>query len=76
MEAGTVQRIFDDHYPTVAAAHRLDERSRRAAWNIRTCRTPAQGYHIDECPNGDYRIRPAVPNKGRGREASLECGRG
>jgi hypothetical protein len=57
MEPGTVQRIFDDHYPAVEAAQRLDERSRRAAWNIRTCRTPAQGYHIDECPNGDYRIR-------------------
>ena len=57
MKPGTVQRIFDDHYPAVEAARRLDERSRRAAWNIRTCRTPAQGYHIDECPNGDYRIR-------------------
>lgn len=56
MKPGTVQRIFDDHFPAVDAAHRLDERSRRAAWNIRTCRTPAQGYHIDECPNGDYRI--------------------
>jgi len=57
MKPGTVQRIFDDHYPAVEAARRVDERSRRAAWNIRTCRTPAQGYHIDECPNGDYRIR-------------------
>ena len=57
MEPGTVQRIFDDHYPAVEATHRLDERSRRAAWNIRSCRTPAQGYHIDACPNGDYRIR-------------------
>jgi len=57
MKPGTVQRIFDDHFPAVDASHRLDERSRRAAWNIRTCRTPAQGYHIDACPNGDYRIR-------------------
>ena len=57
MKPGTVQRIFNDQYPTVEATHRLDERSRWAAWNIRTCRTPAQGYHIDECPNGDYRIR-------------------
>ncbi|MBM4048894.1 MAG: transposase [Planctomycetes bacterium] len=57
MKPGTVQKIFDDHFPALEAARRLDERSRRAAWNIRTCRTPAQGYHIDECPNGDYRIR-------------------
>lgn len=57
MKPGTVQRIFNDHFPAVDATQRLDERSRRAARNIRTCRTPAQGYHIDECPNGDYRIR-------------------
>lgn len=44
----------------------LDERSRRAAWNIRTCRTPAQGYHIDACPNGDYRIRLNNSCKHRG----------
>jgi len=71
MKPGTVQRIFDDHYPAVEAAHRLDERSRWAAWNIRTCRTPAQGYHIDECPNGDYRIR--LNNSCRHRACPL-CG--
>jgi hypothetical protein len=71
MEPGTVQRIFDDQYPVVQATHRLDERSRRAAWNIRTCRTPAQGYHIDECPNGDYRIR--LNNSCRHRACPL-CG--
>lgn len=57
MQPGIVKQIFDDHFAVVDAAHRLDNRSRWAAWNIRTCRTPAQGYHIDECPNGDYRIR-------------------
>jgi hypothetical protein len=57
MNPGIVQQIFDDHFAVVDAAHRLDQRSRWAAWNIRTCRTPAQGYHVDECPNGDYRIR-------------------
>ena len=57
MQPGIVQRIFEDHFPAVDSAQRLDERSRWAARNIRTCRTPAQGYHIDECPNGDYRIR-------------------
>jgi len=71
MEPGTVQRIFADHYPAVEARRRLDERSRRAAWNIRTCRTPAQGYHIDECPHGDYRIR--LNNSCRHRACPL-CG--
>lgn len=55
MKSGIVQQIFNEHYDAVAATRRLDERSRRAAWNIRTCRTPKQGFHIDECPNGDYR---------------------
>jgi len=56
MKPGIVQRIFNDHYPALNATRRLDDRSRWAAWNIRTCRTPAQGYHIDACPNGHYRI--------------------
>lgn len=56
MQAGKVQRIFNEHYPSIAAAHRLDDRSRWAAWNICTCRTSAQGWHIDACPNGHYRI--------------------
>lgn len=56
MKPGIVQQIFKEHFDAVNATHRLDERSRRAAWNIRTCRTPKQGYHIDECPNGDYSI--------------------
>jgi len=56
MNPGIVQQIFNEHFDAVNATHRLDDRSRRAAWNIRTCRTYKQGYHIDECPNGDYRI--------------------
>jgi len=71
MEPGIVQRIFEDHFPAVDARQRLDARSLRAAWNIRTCRTPAQGYHIDECPNGDYRIR--LNNSCRHRACPL-CG--
>jgi hypothetical protein len=57
MRPGIVQRIFEDHFPGVDRTQALDERSRWAAYSIRTCRTPAQGYHIDECPNGDYRVR-------------------
>ncbi len=71
MEAGIVRRIFDEQFPSVDAAYQLDQRSRWAAWNIRTCRTPAQGYHIDECPHGDYRIR--LNNSCRHRACPL-CG--
>ena len=53
------------------AARRLDWRSRWAAWNIRTCRTSAQGYHIDACPNGHYRI--LLNNSCRHRACPL-CG--
>lgn len=56
MKPGIVQRIFNEHYSAVDTTRPLDDRSRRAAWNIRTCRTPKQGFHIDECPNGDYRV--------------------
>jgi len=71
MQAGIVQRIFGDHFPALDRARRLDRRSRWAAWNILTCRTPAQGYHIDACPNGDYRIR--LNNSCRHRACPL-CG--
>jgi hypothetical protein len=71
MNPGIIRQIFNDHFPAVEAAQRLDQRSLRAAWNIRTCRTPAQGYHIDECPNGDYRIR--LNNSCRHRACPL-CG--
>ena len=71
MKSGIVQQIFNDHFPRVNADKRLDLRSRWAAWNIRTCRTQAQGYHIDECPNGDYRIR--LNNSCRHRACPL-CG--
>jgi len=71
MKPGTVQQIFNDHFPAVDAATRLDGRSRRAAWNIRTCRTPAQGFHIDACPNGHCRIR--LNNSCRHRACPL-CG--
>lgn len=71
MKPGIVQRIFSDHFATVDATHRLDARSVWAAQNIRTCRTPWQGYHVDACPNGDYRIR--LNNSCRHRACPL-CG--
>ena len=57
MKPGIVQQIFAEHFGAVDAAQRLDARSRWAARCILACRTPALGYHIDACPNGDYRIR-------------------
>jgi hypothetical protein len=56
MEAGIVQKIFRDHFEAYQADHGVSERERWAAWNIMTCRTSEQGYHVDECPNGDYRV--------------------
>ena len=56
MEAGTVQKIFRDHFETYRTKHGVSKRERWAAWNIMTCRTPEQGFHVDECPNGDYRV--------------------
>jgi len=57
MKAGIVQRIFLDHYERYASERPVSNRERRwAAWNIQTCQTAQQGYHVDECPNGDYRI--------------------
>lgn len=71
MKPGTVQRIFNDHYPALNASRRLDTRSRWAAWNICTCRTPRQGFHVDACPNDDYRIQ--LNNSCKHRACTL-CG--
>jgi len=56
MDTGIVQRIFREHFETYRRAHPVGARERWAAWNILTCRTPAQGFHIDACPQGDYRV--------------------
>lgn len=56
MEAGIVQAIFRDHFEAYQREHPVGARERWAAWNILTCRTPAQGFHVDACPQGDYRV--------------------
>jgi hypothetical protein len=56
MNPGIVQRIFREHWGAYQRAHPLGARARWAAWNILTCRTPAQGVHVDACPKGDYRV--------------------
>lgn len=54
MQAGIVQRIFNDHFEEYQRNTRLHSREAGAAHAIMTCKTPAQGFHIDACPNGDY----------------------
>lgn len=56
MKAGIVQKIFNDHFEAYRKNHKLSKRERKAVWNILTCRTHKQGYHIDECPNGHHRV--------------------
>lgn len=56
MEAGIVQRIFLDHFDRYKRDRKVSKRERMAAWNIMTCRTAERGYHVDECPNGHYRV--------------------
>jgi len=55
MQSGIVQKIFSDHFDQYGQDRLLSRRERKAAWAIMTCRTEDQGYHINECPNGDYR---------------------
>lgn len=56
MKPGIVQKIFRDHFDTYRGSHTVGKRERWASWNIMTCRTPEQGYHVDECPNGHYKV--------------------
>lgn len=56
MGAGIVQRIFNDHFADFRRQRFITPDQGSAAWSIMTCRTEAQGYHIDACPNGDYQV--------------------
>jgi hypothetical protein len=71
MEAGIVQRIFRDHFAAYQREHPVGARERWAAWNILTCRTPAQGFHLDACPHGHYEVR--LPNSCKHRSCP-QCG--
>lgn len=71
MKAGIVQQIFSDHFDDYRKGRIIDGRQWRAAWDIMTCRTPEKGYHVDECPNGDYRV--VLPNSCKNR-ACPQCG--
>jgi hypothetical protein len=71
MGAGIVQKIFLDHFEAYQKEHSLSARERWAAWNIMTCRTPEQGYHIDACPHGDYQV---VVNNSCKHRSCPHCG--
>ena len=71
MHAGIVQRIFIDHFADYRSQRIITPDQGAAAWSIMTCRTEAQGYHIDACPNGDYQV--VVSNSCKHR-ACPQCG--
>ncbi len=53
---GIVRQVFSEHFDAYRRAHNLCWRERWAAFNIRTCRTAAQGAHVHECPEGHYKV--------------------
>jgi len=71
MQAGIVQRIFNDHFSAYRRNKVLHSREKNAAYAIMTCKTLAQGYHIEACPNDYYQI--SVPNSCKHR-ACPQCG--
>lgn len=71
MHAGIVQKIFNDHYDEYRRDKILHSREQDAARAILTCRTEAQGFHVNACPNGDYQI--SVLNACKHR-ACPQCG--
>ena len=68
---GVVQRVFREHYPAYRRTRRMAWREERAAFQIRTCRTEAQGHHVYRCPGGDYEER--LPNACKHRSCPT-CG--
>ncbi len=71
MKAGIVQRIFLDHFNSYRRDQVLSSDKRLAAWNIMTCRTPEQGFHVDACPEGHYRI---ILNNSCKHRSCPQCG--
>lgn len=56
MHTGIVQKIFVENFHDYQRNKILHSREKDAAVSIMTCRTPAQGYHINACPNDDYEV--------------------
>ena len=71
MKAGIVQKIFCDHFETYEGEHPVGERERWAAWNMMTCRTAEQGFHVDACPKGHYQV---ILNNSCKHRSCPQCG--
>jgi hypothetical protein len=54
MTRGIIRDVFRDHYEKYRCTRKLSVREQRAAQQIQTCRTEAQGHHVVRCENGDY----------------------
>lgn len=50
--AVTLQQILQEHFDDFADRHPLSADMRRAAQQMRDCRTAALGGHVNSCPNG------------------------
>jgi hypothetical protein len=50
--AATLQSIFKTSFDAYASEHRLPLKHHQAARAIMTCRTPEQGGHVQQCPDG------------------------
>lgn len=71
MKAGIVQKIFCEHFEAYQLEHPVSERERWAAWNMMTCRTAEQGYHVDACPKGHYQV---ILNNSCKHRSCPQCG--
>lgn len=54
MTRGIIRDVFRDHYENYRRTRKLSLRELRAAEQIQTCRTEAQGHHVVRCESGDY----------------------
>ncbi len=50
--SATLQSIFKTSFDVYASKHRLPLKHHQAARAIMTCRTPEQGGHVQQCPDG------------------------
>ena len=49
-----IQKVFQNHFSTYAANHRLSLREHQAAQRFIVCRTAKLGGHVERCPEGHF----------------------
>ena len=52
MDARSLQRLLDTHYPAFERTHSLPDHVRDAVHALCSCRTAALGGHVQACPEG------------------------